>query len=153
MKRSAAEPLTLSMGFMLAERLREKLSADRPDLMAPVPCHWVKRLVRGLNGPDLLVDAMRASLGIPTAMGLLRCRRRTRKQGTLMRSERFANVQNAFAVSSGYDIGDAHVLLVDDIMTTGATASEAAKTLRNAGAATVDVAIVARGAGLDQRGF
>jgi predicted amidophosphoribosyltransferase len=69
-----------------------------------------------------------------------------------MTSERFANVRNAFAISSGYDIGDVHLLLVDDIMTTGATASEAAKTLREAGAASVDVAIVARGVGLDQRG-
>ncbi len=152
MKRSAAQPLTLSMGFLLSEKLRDRLSDVRPDLLAPVPCHWLKRLMRGINGPDLLVEAMAASLGIPTATDLLRCRRRTRKQGTLLVSERFANVRNAFAVSSGYHIEDAHVLLVDDVLTTGATASEAAKTLRKAGAATVDVAIVARAAGLDQGG-
>jgi predicted amidophosphoribosyltransferase len=113
----------------------------------PVPAHWAKRLLRGVNGPDLLVEAIGRRLSIPTATDLLVCRRRTRKQGTLLPSERFLNVRNAFAVSWGYDIGDAHVLLVDDVMTTGATAGEAARTLRRAGADRVTVAIVARGVG------
>jgi len=109
-------------------------------------------MVRGVNGPDLLVEAMGRRLTIATATDLLFCRRRTQKQGTLLPSERFGNVRNAFGASSGYDIKGAYVLLVDDIMTTGATASEAAKTIRNAGAEEVDVAVVARGVGVDQRG-
>ena len=68
-----------------------------------------------------------------------------------MPSQRLANVRNAFAVNTGYDIHDAHILLVDDIMTTGATASEAARTLRKAGVSCVTVAVVARGVGLSKR--
>lgn len=152
MKQRINEPLTLSMGHLLADRLQEKVSLSPPDIMVPVPTHWIKRIVRGVNGPDLLVEAIGRRLTITTAINLLSCRRRTRKQGTLLPSERFANVRNAFRASSGYDIRGTYVLLVDDIMTTGATASEAAKTLRKAGADKVDVAVVARGVGGDQRG-
>ena len=70
----------------------------------------------------------------------------------MLPSERLVNVRDAFRVSANYDVAGAEVLLVDDIMTTGATANEAAKTLRRAGAARVRVALVARGTGADQRG-
>jgi len=152
MKQKANEPLTLSMGHVLATHIQDRFSQSLPDLLAPVPTHWFKRIMRGVNGPDLLVEAIGRRLTIATATDLLFCRRRTQKQGMLLPSERFANVRNAFGASSGYDIAGAHVLLVDDIMTTGATASEAAKTLRKSGAKVVDVAVVARGAGVDQRG-
>ena len=56
-------------------------------------------------------------------------------------------MRGAFSISSGYDITDKRVLLVDDIMTTGATANEAARVLRRAGAAAIAVAVVARGVG------
>ena len=98
-----------------------------------------------------MAESISANLRIPMAVDLLYCRRRTQKQGMLLPAERFANVRDAFAVSSSYDIANAHVLLVDDIMTTGATSSEAAKTLRRAGAARVTVAVVARGVGVDRR--
>jgi predicted amidophosphoribosyltransferase len=61
--------------------------------------------------------------------------------------ERLRNVRGAFRVSAGYDITDAHLLLVDDIMTTGATVSESARQLKLAQAASVTVAVVARGTG------
>jgi predicted amidophosphoribosyltransferase len=151
MKRRANEALALSVGVLTARRLRKEILGTAPDLIVPMPTHWLKRLLRGTNGPDLLVEGLGGTLAIPKVMDLLYCRRRTKKQGTLMPSERRVNVRNAFAVSAGYDIQDARVLLVDDIMTTGATASEAARTLRKAGAASVAVAVVARGVGLSKR--
>jgi ComF family protein len=151
MKQAVHEPLTLSMGCLLAGTLRQRLTDPQPDVMVPVPAHWSKRLLRGVNGPDLLAEASARQLGIPVAIDLLRCCRRTQKQGTLMPSERQANVRGAFAVRSGYNLQDAHVLLVDDILTTGATASESARVLRQAGAAHVTVAVVARGVGMGQR--
>ncbi len=151
MKQKAHEPLTLSMGHLLAERVRQQLTESPPDLLVPVPAHWLKRVLRGVNGPDLLVEAMAGRLRLPSADDLIRCRRRTQKQGTLLPSERAANVRDAFAFNSDYDVVGCHVLLVDDIMTTGSTASEAARTLRRAGAARVTVAVVARGVGLAQR--
>jgi ComF family protein len=151
MKQRVHEPLTLSMGQLLAERVRERLADSPPDLLAPVPAYWLKRLWRGFNGPDLLVESLARRLGLPTAADVLVCRRRTQKQGTLMPSERAANVRDAFGFNSDYDIAGSHLLLVDDIMTTGSTASEAARVLRRAGAARVTVAVVARGVGLAQR--
>ena len=61
-------------------------------------------------------------------------------------------MRRAFAVRAGYHLRDAHVLLVDDILTTGATCSEAARALRAAGAARVTVAVVARAIGIDRYG-
>jgi len=151
MKQRVHEALTLSMGYLLADRVREHLADTPPDLLVPVPSYWLKRLWRGFNGPDLLVEAMGRRLGIPWADDVIACRRRTQKQGTLMPSERAANVRDAFAFNPDYDILGTHLLLVDDILTTGSTASEAARTLRRAGAARVTVAIVARGAGLAHR--
>lgn len=151
MKQRVHEALTLSMGCLLADRAREVLADAPPDLLVPVPSYWLKRLWRGFNGPDLLVEAMGRRLGVPWADDVIACRRRTQKQGTLMPSERAANVRDAFAFNPDYDILGTHLLLVDDIMTTGSTASEAARTLRRAGAARVTVAVVARGAGLAHR--
>jgi len=151
MKQRVHEPLTLSMGQLLAERVRERLADAPPELLAPVPAYWLKRLRRGFNGPDLLAEALSRRLRLPLAHDLLVCRRRTQKQGTLMPSERAANVRDAFAANPDYDIAGSHVLLVDDILTTGSTASEAARMLRRAGAARVTVAVVARGVGLAQR--
>lgn len=152
MKQRANESLTLSMGYLLAQQLSSVLQQDRPDLLVPVPAHWLKRMRRGVNGPDLLVEAISARSAILASRRLLFCRRRTQKQGTLLPAERLRNVHDAFGLSRGYTLAGAHVLLVDDIMTTGATASEAARTLRRGGAARVTVLVVARGVGLDRRG-
>jgi ComF family protein len=152
MKQRLHEPLTISMGHLLAETLGEALRQQMPDLLVPVPTYWLKRLRRGVNGPDLLADAVGSRLSIRTTNSLLYSRRSTKKQGTLLPFERFRNVRQAFGVRSNGDLQDKHVMLVDDIMTTGATASEAARTLRRAGAARVTVLVVARGVGVDQRG-
>jgi len=147
MKQREHEALTLSMGYLLAECLRPRLDGWQPDLLAPVPVHWWKRLVRGINGPDLLAEALGAVWHIPAVADLLICRRRTKKQGTLLPAERLANVRGAFQVAADYDIDGARVALIDDVMTTGATASEAARMLRQAGAVQVTVVVVARGVG------
>jgi len=151
MKQRVHEPLTLSMGHFMAMTLAESVRRERPDLLVAVPAHWWKRLRRGVNCPDLLVEAIGSKLAIRTARRLLYCRRGTRKQGMLLPSERLRNVRDAFGLSRGYDLAGARVMLVDDIMTTGATAGEAARVLRRAGAARVVVLVVARGVGLDQR--
>ncbi|MGY8770173.1 MAG: ComF family protein [Pirellulales bacterium] len=71
-------------------------------------------------------------------------RRNLRKQSELRFSARWQNVHQAFVVKRGYDIQGAKVLLVDDILTSGATASEAARVLKKAGAAEVIVAVAGR---------
>ncbi len=147
MKRYPYEPLTLAIGGLLAERIASELALWQPDLVVPVPMHWWRRLRRGTHTARLLGGVVARQLSLPLLAQVLHCRRKSRKQGTLRPDERFRNVRGAFSISSAYDITDRRVLLVDDILTTGATASEAARLLRQAGAASVAVAVVARGTG------
>lgn len=149
MKRSAGEPLTHSMGLLLADVVAARLVDARVDLIVPVPMHWRRRLARGTHSAQLLAQVVGQVLQRPTASQLLRCRRKARKQGTLRPRDRVRNVRGAFSIAAGYAIKDTQVLLVDDVMTTGATANEAARALRQAGAGDVLVAVVARGVGSD----
>lgn len=149
MKRHYYEPLTISMGHLLAEQLGDRIRASPPNLIVPMPIHWTRRWTRKMNVAELLAESLRHDLAIATVKKLMACRRKLKKQGTLGPHERIVNVRGAFRVSMSYDIKNAHILLVDDVMTTGATANEAAKSLRKAGAARVDVVVVARALGLD----
>jgi predicted amidophosphoribosyltransferase len=148
MKQSSGELLTLAMGRLLAARLATRLP-ETPDYLASVPPHWSRRLSRAISCPEILREMLCRQLGLRSAAGLLKCRRKTKKQGTLLPAERRRNVRGAYAVSAGYAIKGASILVVDDVMTTGATANEIAKVLRRAGAKRVTIAAVARGIGFD----
>jgi ComF family protein len=146
-KHAQYEPLATGLGWRLAERIRERPFEHTPELVVPVPMFWPQRLWRGANASETLAISVARELKLPVATDLLVCRRFLRKQSTLRPDERRRNVRHAFRVSWRYDIGDAHLLVVDDVMTTGATAQETARVLREAGAASVVVAAVARGMG------
>lgn len=147
MKQSANEALTMAAGQLLARQFGGQLSNENFDLVLPMPIHWSRRFSRGVNVSELLAEPIAACCGLKPRLRALRCCRKTKKQGTLRPSERLTNVRNAFAVSARYDIKGAKVLLVDDVMTTGATANEAARVCRRAGACQVHVVVVARGIG------
>jgi ComF family protein len=148
-KRLSAEALSLAVGRLLAMRLRDKIVQFAPQAIVPIPMHWRRRFVRGVNSPELLAECLGRKLKIPV-LRTLRRRRYTRPQKDVQPGERFRNVRGAFAVRRWYAnrLQGARVLLVDDILTTGATCSEAAKLLKQAGAAAVAVAVVARADGL-----
>jgi ComF family protein len=147
-KRLSSEALSLAVGRLLAARLRDKLVQFAPQAIVPIPMHWARRLRRGVNSPELLAECLGKKLGIPVVRTLRR-RRYTSPQKDLLPRERFRNVRGAFGLRRwrGKRVKDARVLLVDDILTTGATCSEAAKLLKQAGAAAVAVAVVARADG------
>lgn len=149
LKQSRHEALCLATGELLANQIRRELEGKLPDLVAPVPMHWWRKLLRGTNDAELLAESVARQLGIPFRAGLLRCLRPTRKQGTLLPTERKRNIRGAYAVHRRAKVSGAHVLVVDDVMTTGATANELAKVLRRAGAPEVSIAVVARGIGFD----
>lgn len=144
MKRAAGEPLSVAMGDLLATRRRGVLAAVEADLVVPIPMYWGRRLLRGTNSPEILARRLSRRLGIPWEPRLLVRRRNTLLQPDLSPRERFRNIQGAFRVDKGYDLGGVRVLVVDDVLTTGATCSEAAKSLKQAGAAYVAVAVLAR---------
>lgn len=147
-KHAQHEPLAIELGRQLAQRLRQMPFEESPEVIAPVPMFWLKRLTRGTNAPDLIAQSLTAELRFPLALDLLVCRRYTRQQSTLSPDERKINVRGAYRTSRRYDVREAKILLVDDVVTTGATAHDAARALRQAGAAKVFVAAIARGAGL-----
>jgi predicted amidophosphoribosyltransferase len=108
--------------------------------------HWRRRRLRGANSAERMAGRLARMLSIP-AIALLRRTRATRMQAGLSPSERQANMKGAFAARRGQPIAGARVLLVDDVMTTGATCGECAKALVGAGAAAILVAVAARAEG------
>lgn len=133
-----------ALGRWMAQAAGELMGGA--DLLVPVPLHRWRLFRRRYNQAALLARALADHSGTPAAGTLLLRRRRTPSQGGLSRGGRIANVRGAFAVAEkGRDrLRDRNVLLVDDVMTTGATAGECARILRRAGAARVDVVTLAR---------
>ena len=147
MKQAEGDSLSLAMGRLAWQQRGERLAKLGVDVVAPIPLHWRRRLEHRTNSAAILAEVLAAPLGVPLAVGLLRRGRPTLRQFDLNPPERWKNVRGAFSVRAGYYLRKAHVLLVDDVLTTGATCSEAAKALRTAGAERVTVAVVARAMG------
>lgn len=126
-------------------RAGAELLADA-DLLAPVPLHRWRLFRRRYNQAALLAYAVGRRIGRPVAPDLLTRARATRSQGGLGRKERHRNVKGAFAPARGAEakVRDKRIVLVDDVLTTGATLEECARVLRRAGAARVDVLTLAR---------
>lgn len=116
------------------------------DVITPVPLHRWRLWTRRYNQSGLLAQALAHLAGCPYVPDLLIRTRATPSQGRLGRQARMRNVRRAFAVlpRRAASLVGRRVLLVDDVYTTGATVEEAARTLRAAGAATVDVLTLAR---------
>ncbi len=149
MKAPGTELIAEAMGAFFCQTRGEQIRALCPNLVVPVPMHWRRRWVRKTNGPDILAAHMAKFLQVPCQARLLRMNRNIKPQKGLKRRDRRKNLVGAFRVAKGYDIRirGARVLLVDDVLTTGATCDAAAKALKEAGAATVVVAVLARTVG------
>jgi ComF family protein len=119
---------------------------DGADLVMPVPLHWTRLFTRRYNQAALLAQAIRHAGGPPVAADWLVRRRRTPSQGRLGPLARARNVRGAFALRRGRDVRGKRVVIVDDVLTTGATAAECARVLRRAGASFVGVLTLARAA-------
>jgi ComF family protein len=116
------------------------------DALVPVPLHWRRLLRRRFNQSALLAYAIAAETSLPCAPELLQRIRHTTPQMKLTRRERLTNVAKAFAVppAAAAKIKDKVIVLVDDVVTTGATAEACAKALLKAGAKEVRVLALAR---------
>jgi ComF family protein len=117
---------------------------ETADALVPVPLHWTRLFVRRYNQSALLAQAIHAAGGPPVEPDLLVRRRRTPSQGRLGRTGRARNVQGAFRLKPGASVRGSRLVLVDDVLTTGATVTECARILRRAGAERVDVLTLAR---------
>ena len=136
--------LSLTLGRMMAQAGRE-LTADA-DLVLPVPLHRTRLWRRRFNQAAALARIVCRETGLPLETTALTRIRRTRQQVGLTRAQRAENLQGAFHVSATMRscIEGRRVLLVDDVLTTGATVNAAARALLRAGASAVDVLTFAR---------
>jgi ComF family protein len=119
---------------------------DEADYFVPVPLHRWRILRRRFNQSALIARYLSKETKIPCLPGVLQRIRSTQTQGHLKPDERKKNVRNAFCVTPHYKkiIEGKHIVLIDDVYTTGATVSECAKALLKAGAFKVDVLTLAR---------
>ena len=133
----------------LVDRRGGDLRAFGADRVVPVPHHWFRRLSAGHQAADEVGRTLARALSVRFGRNTLRARGRVRRQATLSPSERRANLRDTFDVSrrGRAELAGRRVLLADDVLTTGTTADRCAARLREAGAAAVAVAVLARGLG------
>ncbi len=138
--------LTLSsmLGEILANGTKNFPEANEADMIAPVPLYWKHRVKRGFNQSLVMANRLAKYLSLPVSNRNLRRVRNTVTQTNLTRAQRHDNVYDAFAVKNSVAIEGKKILLVDDVMTTGVTASECARALKEGGAEKVFVITIAR---------
>lgn len=138
------EPLGAWFADRLAEVVRSEADRLRADVVVPVPLHRQRERERGYNQAALLSKPLAKRLRLPhKAVLLVRTRARPDKQ-VLSVEERWESVRGAFATRPGSQVDNLRVLLVDDVLTTGATLDACARALRDAGAKSVIGLTVAR---------
>lgn len=120
------------LGRAMATLIRTDHVLKRADMIMPVPLFWWKKLRRGYNQAVLLTHVISQETNIKAQNTLSRIKN-TKTQTRLTERERRNNVKNAFTVQAN-DIEDKRILLIDDVLTTGATIQECARVLKNAGA-------------------
>ena len=132
------------MGRWMANAGREL--TREADLIVPVPLHWRRQWARRFNQSALLAEVVAKASGLRVSHGALKRVKATAQQVGLGRSERAQNVQGAFAVrpDARIEVAGRRLVLVDDVLTSGATIEACTGALTRAGAASVDVLVFAR---------
>lgn len=148
LKKQRGEGLAELLGECWAKEAAACFVSLHFDVLVAVPLHWRRRLRRGYNQSAALCRGLATYLGVPCHPSWLRRVRHTPQQTSRVTpAGRKANVRDAFRARPGAPLAGRTILLVDDVMTTGATASEAARALRAGGARRVVVAVLARAHG------
>jgi ComF family protein len=139
-KTALARPL----GQFMAEAGERSLNLAEIDGLIPVPLHPARLAERGFNQSALLARELGRRWGVPVLPRLLVRVVPTRPQSDLTEAERRRNVRDAFSLRRPAGVAGGRFLLIDDILTTGATAAECARTLKAGGAASIGVLTLAR---------
>lgn len=135
----------ITFARLLLDRINKVYDIGMFDMIISVPLHPLKESTRGYNQSYLISGALSRKTGIKEESGLISRIRDTGSQSLLTRSERLTNVKDAFKVNETSKVEGKAILLVDDVMTTGSTLNECSKTLKQAGAKKVVVAVIASG--------
>jgi ComF family protein len=133
--------ISRSVGALGTQRLTQ--SGLTPDIIVPTPLHWTRKLQRGFNQAELFSRMLSHFSGVPVETALRRVKR-THQQAKLNREQRKKNLSGAFSVKKGANFKKRDILLVDDVMTTGATLHSAAAELAANGAGRIYIMVIAR---------
>lgn len=138
-----------ALGRLMAELLTEAVldecfSSPRPDCLVPVPLHHRRQARRGFNQATELARPIARALGLPLCPAALRRVKATESQQGLSAADRRNNLQGAFRCRQASAVQGRHVVLIDDVVTTGASVRAATSTLLDAGAQQVSVWCIAR---------
>ena len=143
MKQDRTEQWGRVFGRLLVARHGSQLGQLNLDAIVPVPGTVLQRFIRGTSAPLVIARELARGIGVPVRYGLLRRNHGLEAQRGLSRAGRFRNVRGGYRVRRART-SPSRVLLVDDVMTTGATCSEVARLLKRTGTGYVAVAVVAR---------
>ena len=135
--------LARPFAVLLSRLILSEFSNCPPDIIVPVPLHPLRYLSRGYNQAALAASLVADSINIPMVNALKR-RWSFRRQAALNRSQRHAGLKNSFITVKSSRIHNRNILLLDDVLTTGATLSAAADSLIDSGAASVSIITIAR---------
>jgi len=127
----------IRLGAVLGEQIREDKRFAGFDFLVPVPLHPSRKRKRGFNQSEILADEISQKVGLSVLKDVLRRKKRTKDQTNLNAAQRQENVRGAFKVRDQDEILGKNIILVDDVVTTGATLKECARSLTQAGANSV----------------
>jgi ComF family protein len=133
-----------SLGSLLSITRAAELNDQAFDRIVPIPQHWRQRMVRNFNPAWVIAGELASRLNVDCDVHLLKRTSRTRPQKRVSVTQRFENQHGALAVTNASSVQGQRILIVDDVLTTGATCSEAAKVFKTAGAKYCGVAVLAR---------
>ncbi len=142
-KNPGQEMLAETLGLFWGEHSRTRLMQSGPQCVIPVPLHWRRRWARGFNQAESLARGVGLALGIPIVTRGVRRIRPTPSQTSQTPAERRKNVVGAFSAGYSTRVKGSRVLLIDDVLTTGATSDAVTNALLACGAVRVDVAVLA----------
>jgi ComF family protein len=143
MKYHQQTSIRLALNYLTTEFFRRyPMPLHSFDVQIPIPLHPVRLRERGFNQARLIAEVIKERHGIPIQeKGLVRVRA-TDPQSSLGQKDRWTNMEGAFRMEKNFDVKERSVLLIDDLLTTGATASNAARALKDAGAKRVGLYVV-----------
>jgi len=137
LKYSDARSVSRKLGLLMAGRIGPGSIYSQAELVLAVPLHGARKRERGYNQAQLLAEQLGKELGVPAPKGVVLRARHTKSQTTMNKEQRRKNVEGIFAVRKPEEIKGKAIILVDDVLTTGATIGSCGHALLAAGAAKV----------------